>query len=148
MSKNDNETQIAETSQSRYNTRKRRLSEDKDNTHVKDVKVKQDYIDKSEHKKLKPREDDNEEDLNGEEVLSADDKLEETKNGDAEEGEEIKEELPSESEKRTTRSKRTRKRKLSEDKEKDGEVKPETSRKRKERDEKEVEEVVVKRKRK
>ncbi|KAI4457349.1 carbonic anhydrase [Holotrichia oblita] len=146
MSNNDNETQTAETSQSRYNTRKRKLSEEKE-THVKEVKVKQDHIDKSEHKKLKPVEDNNEEE-NGEEVLlnETDDKLEETKNGEPEEVEEIKDDLPSESEKRITRSRKSRKRKLSEEKEKDDEVKPETSRKRKERDEKEVEEVVVKRK--
>lgn len=131
MSNAEAETPIAETSQQRYNTRKRKLSEDKE-VDQEDV-----VIDKLEQKKLKIKSSPIQEENDAVEVVE-----EKSENGRVED-EDV-------SEKIVTRS---RKRKLSEDKEKDDKVKPETSRKRKQKEEVEevkevVKEVEVKKRRK
>lgn len=144
MSNSTEEVQLPETSnaQPRYNTRKRKLSEDNEETpeviiikDLKDVINKKDEVtvETSEQKKLKINE---LEEQNGETPAN-------TENGTAEPIT-IPEIIEEEQKKIVTRS---RKRKLSEEKTEDDSAKAETSsRKRKEREE-EVE-VVVKRRRK
>ncbi|GJQ69590.1 hypothetical protein Trydic_g6684, partial [Trypoxylus dichotomus] len=158
MSQNpDGETQIAETSQPRYNTRKRKLSEEKEV--VKDaketIKPKDEVVEKSEKKKLKTITDEEEK----EEVLLVEAEKLASENGEAEiateNNSEPVEQSTSKAESNDKSSAaaseriitRSRKRKLSdESKEKDEKVKPETlSRKRKEREEEEKDVTVKKR---